>query len=234
MLHPLESIIAVQKKDRRLIKLMREIRDIPQRKRDIEMQLAGTERKLETALDSRKHTEISLKELELEVDVLKEQVTKYKQQQMDAKTNDQYRAFVKEIGVVEREIKELEEKEIAFMEDLEKGKAIEEECTKRLEEERSEIADELAELDEREATLKEKLERVKADRERIAKECDQSLLQKYARIMNNKRDFAIVFIEEGGHCGGCHMKLPPQVIHDARNPAKLVACNFCGRIVYNP
>jgi len=234
VLHPLESIIAVQKKDRRLIKLMREIRDIPQRKRDIEMQLAGTERKLETALDSRKHTEISLKELELEVDVLKEQVTKYKQQQMDAKTNDQYRAFVKEIGVVEREIKELEEKEIAFMEDLEKGKAIEEECTKRLEEERSEIADELAELDEREATLKEKLERVKADRERIAKECDQSLLQKYARIMNNKRDFAIVFIEEGGHCGGCHMKLPPQVIHDARNPAKLVACNFCGRIVYNP
>jgi len=234
VLHPLESIIAVQKKDRRLIKLMREIRDIPHRKSDIEAQLAGTERKLETALDSRKHTEVSLKELELEVEALNEQVTKYKQQQMDAKTNDQYRAFVKEIGTVEREIKELEEKEIALMEDLEKGKAIVEECTKRLEEERSEIADELAELDEREASLKEKLERVKADRARIAKECDQTLLQKYVRIMNNKRDFAVVFIEEGGHCGGCHMKLPPQVIHDARNPAKLVACNFCGRIVYNP
>jgi len=213
---------------------MREIRDIPKRKSDIEVQLAGTERKLETALDSRKHTEVSLKDVELQVDTLNEQVTKYKQQQMDAQTNDQYRAFVKEIGVVEREIKELEEKEIGLMEDLEKGKSIEEECTKRLEEDRAEIAGELAELDDREANLKEKLEQVKATRERIAKECDQTLLQKYVRIMNNKRDFAVVFIEEGGHCGGCHMKLPPQVIHDARNPAKLVACNFCGRIVYNP
>jgi len=234
VLHPLESIIAVQKKDRKLIKLMREIRDIPKRKSDIEVQLAGTERKLETALDSRKHTEVSLKDVELQVDTLNEQVTKYKQQQMDAQTNDQYRAFVKEIGVVEREIKELEEKEIGLMEDLEKGKSIEEECTKRLEEDRAEIAGELAELDDREANLKEKLEQVKATRERIAKACDQTLLQKYVRIMNNKRDFAVVFIEEGGHCGGCHMKLPPQVIHDARNPAKLVACNFCGRIVYNP
>jgi predicted nucleic acid-binding Zn-ribbon protein len=213
---------------------MREIRDIPKRKSDIEVQLAGTERKLETALDSRKHTEVSLKDVELQVDTLNEQVTKYKQQQMDAQTNDQYRAFVKEIGVVEREIKELEEKEIGLMEDLEKGKSIEEECTKRLEEDRAEIAGELAELDDREANLKEKLEQVKATRERIAKACDQTLLQKYVRIMNNKRDFAVVFIEEGGHCGGCHMKLPPQVIHDARNPAKLVACNFCGRIVYNP
>ena len=96
MLHPLESIIAVQKKDRKLIKLMREIRDIPKRKSDIEVQLAGTERKLETALDSRKHTEVSLKDVELQVDTLNEQVTKYKQQQMDAQTNDQYRAFVKE------------------------------------------------------------------------------------------------------------------------------------------
>ena len=61
MSHPLESIVAVQKKDRRLMKLMREIRDIPQRKSDIEAQLAGTKQKLEMALDSKKHTEATLK-----------------------------------------------------------------------------------------------------------------------------------------------------------------------------
>ena len=66
MSHPLEPIYALQKKDRRLIKLMREIRDIPKRKSDIEAQLAGSAQKLEIALDSRKHTEASLKELELE------------------------------------------------------------------------------------------------------------------------------------------------------------------------
>ena len=234
MSHPLEPIVALQKKDRRLIKIMREVRDIPQRKNDIEAQLSGSKQKLETALDSRKHTEATLKELELEVEVCNEKVTKYKTQQMEAKTNDQYRAFVKEIGVVEAEIKELEEKEIQLMEALEQGKAIVEECEARLNGEKEAIADELAELDARAAELDERAERMKADRSRAAESCDKALLQKYTRILNNKRDFAVVMIESGGHCGGCHMKLPPQVVNDARNPTKLVGCNFCGRIVYNP
>lgn len=234
MSHPLESIVALQKKDRRLLKMMREIQDIPQRKSDIEAQLAGTKQKLETASDSRKHTEATLREQELEVESLNERITKYKNQQMEAKTNEQYRAFVKEIGTVEEEIKALEEKEILLMENLEKGKAIVAECEEKLAGERAEIADELAELDDRAAELKEQFDRMKADRVRVAGTCDQTILQKYARIMNNKRDFAVVMIEEGGHCGGCHMKLPPQVVNDARNPGKLVACNFCGRIVYNP
>ena len=234
MSHPLESIYALQKKDRRLIKLMREIRDIPQRKSDIEAQLAGSAQKLETALDSRMHTEASLKELELEVESLKEKIIKYKQQQMEATTNDQYRAFVKEIGVVEREISGLEDKEIALMEALEKGKAIVDECEEKLGGEKAGIADELGELDGRSAELTEQLELMKSDRVRAAEQCDKAVLQKYTRIMNNKRDFAVVMVEPGGHCGGCHMKLPPQVTNDARNPSKIVACNFCGRIVYNP
>jgi len=232
--HPLEAIYALQKKDRKLIKIMREIRDIPQRKKDIEAQLAGSKQKLEVALDSRKHTEATLKEQELEVEALNEKVEKYKNQQMEASTNEQYRAFVKEIGVVEDEIKALEEKEIQLMESLEKGKAIVGECEEKLNGEKAGIADELAELDERAAALTERLEKMKADRARAAAECDRSLLQKYTRILQNKRDFAVVMVEPGGHCGGCHMKLPPQVVNDARNPTKVVACNFCGRIVYNP
>jgi predicted nucleic acid-binding Zn-ribbon protein len=232
--HPLEPIYALQKKDRRLIKISREIRDIPQRKSDIEAQLSGSKKKLEMALDSRKHTEATLKEQELEVEVLKEKVDKYKNQQMEANTNEQYRAFVKEIGAVEDEIKGLEEKEIKLMESLEQGKAIVAERQAKLDGEMAGIADELGELDDRAAELQERAASMKADRARAAEGCDKALLQKYIRILTNKRDFAVVMIEPGGHCGGCHMKLPPQVTNDARNPAKVVACNFCGRIVYNP
>ncbi len=234
MSHPLEPIVALQKKDRRLIKLMREIRDIPKRKSDIEAQLAGSTQKLNMARDSKKHTEVSLKDLELEVESLNERIIKYKQQQMDANTNEQYRAFVKEIGTVEREISGLEDKEIVLMEALEKGTLIVTECEAKLNGEKEGIADELGELDERSVELSEMLEQMKAGRMRSAEQCDQVILKKYTRIMNNKRDFAVVMVEAGGHCGGCHMKLPPQVINDARNPTKIVGCNFCGRILYNP
>jgi len=232
--HPLEPIVALQKKDRKLLKIMRELRDIPQRKSDIEAQLGSARQKLATALDSRKHTEAQLKDIELEIESLKERIVKYKQQQMEAKTNDQYRAFVKEIGVVEGDIRKQEDRELLLMEELERGKGIVAECEERLDTEKAGIADELAELDARSTELEEQLERLKQDRMRAAELCDKPLLQKYTRIMNNKRDFGVVLVEAGGYCGGCHMKLPPQVIHDARNPTKIVGCNFCGRIVYNP
>lgn len=234
MSHPLEPVLALQKKDRRLLKVLREIRDIPQRRNDIEAQLSGSKQRLEQAQDGRNRIEVSLKDIELEVESLKEQITKYKQQQMDAQTNDQYRAFIREIGTIEEQVKQLEEREIELLEELERVKAAVEECEARLDTEKEGISDELAELDEREAELREQLEKMKADRVRSAAQVDKEILQRYTRIMNNKKDFGLVLVESGGHCSGCHMKLPPQVIHDARNPTKLVACNFCGRIVYNP
>lgn len=234
MTHPLEPIFALQKKDRKLLKLMREIHDIPQRRNDIEAQLSGSIQRQQVAVDSKKHTEASLKQLELEVESIRERINRYKVQQMDAKTNDQYRAFVKEIGVAEREIALLEEKQIALMEALEKGRTIVAGCEERLNVEKEGIASELFELDERVVQLKEKMARLKADRMRAAEQCDKQILQRYMRIMNNKRDVAVVTVDAGGHCSGCHMKLPPQVVNDARNPTKLVGCNFCGRIVYDP
>ena len=47
MTHPLEAIVALQKKDLRLIRLLREVQDIPKRKDDIEQQVNGFKRKLE-------------------------------------------------------------------------------------------------------------------------------------------------------------------------------------------
>ncbi|MAW39625.1 MAG: hypothetical protein CMF27_01680 [Kiritimatiellaceae bacterium] len=234
MSHPLEPLFALQKKDLKLIRILREVQDIPKRRGDIEAQLSGAKKKLEIALDSRKHTEASLHDIENEIELLNERVVKYKQQQMEADSNEQYRAFVKEIGTVEAEIKEQEEKQLSLMEAFEQGKTIEQTCREQLAREQGSIADEIQELDERLSELNERADRMKADRRRVAENCDRSLLQKYSRILNNKKDAAIVLVESGGHCGGCHMKLPPQAINDARNPAKVVGCNFCGRIVYNP
>ena len=234
MIHPLEPLLALQKKDLKLIRILREIQDIPKRRSDIEAQLSGARKKLETALDSRKHTEASLRDIENEIELMNERVIKYKQQQMEADSNEQYRAFVKEIGMVEAEIKGQEEKQLNLMEALEQGKTIEQTCQEQLAIEQASIADEIQELDERLNELTERADKMKADRRRVAENCDRNLLQKYSRILNNKKDAAIVLVESGGHCGGCHMKLPPQAINDARNPSKVVRCNFCGRIVYNP
>ena len=50
--HPLEPIIALQK-DLRLIRVLREVQDIPKRKDDIEQQVNGFKRKLDEASEKK-------------------------------------------------------------------------------------------------------------------------------------------------------------------------------------
>lgn len=236
MPHPLEALYALQRKDLKLIRILREIQDIPVRKNDIESQLNGIKRKLTEATEKKKEIQSKIKDNENETLLIQEKVIKYKQQQMDADTNEQYRAFVKEIGSAEEEIKLLEDKQIVSMEDLENTKNNELELKQNLKEAEAAISDEIKELDDRHNELQERLEMMKTDRKRVTVNCDQLLLKKYTRILQNKKDAAIVILtgENKNHCGGCHMQLPPQVINDAKNINKIVCCNFCGRIVYNP
>tara|TARA_Y100000992_G_scaffold151353_1_gene100937 strand:+ start:23 stop:733 length:711 start_codon:yes stop_codon:yes gene_type:complete len=232
--HPLEAIVALQKKDLRLIRLLREVQDIPKRKDDIEQQVNGIKRKLEETLEQRKKIEVKINGLEDETSLANDRITKYKQQQMDADTNEQYRAFVKEIGTVEEQIKEFEEQEIDFLEKLEDLKKSEQKYNNHLSEAQESISDELKELDERNNELNERLEQMKADRKLSAEKCDPLILKKYVRILQNKKDIAVVQVSDTNNCcGGCHMQLPPQIINDAKNINKIVNCNFCGRIVYN-
>jgi len=149
---------------------------------------------------------------------------------MEAKTNDQYRAFLQEIAAAEKNIAALEDREIVLMEHIESSKKIVEEREAELKEEEDGVSEEKEMLEDRLSEVREDLDALLADRGRITSALNPSLLTKYDRLFKNKGDFAVVQVE-GSHCSGCHMKLPPQVINDALNPDKLVICNFCGRML---
>jgi predicted nucleic acid-binding Zn-ribbon protein len=232
MAHPLEALLVLQEKDRKIAKLQREIRDIPARKADIEKQLEGAKARLAAARDALKQTTSDLKQLEVEDAALHDKIVKYKQQQMEAKTNDQYRAFLQEIAAAEKLISGLEDREIVLMEKLEAAKKGIAGREAELKAEEDGISEEKEMLEERLSEVQEDLDALLADRARITSTVDSSLLSKYDRLFKNKGDFAVVQVE-GNHCSGCHMKLPPQVTNDALNPDKLVICNFCGRMLIN-
>ncbi|NOU36131.1 MAG: hypothetical protein HOO88_05135 [Kiritimatiellaceae bacterium] len=232
MAHPLEALLVLQEKDRKISKLQREIRDIPARKADIEKQLEGAKTKLNQAREALKKVTADLKQLEIEAGTHSEKILKYKQQQMEAKTNDQYRAFLQEIAAAEKHISALEDREMVLMEHVESAKKIISDREAELKEEEGGVSEEKEMLEDRLAEVQEDLNALLADRARITSSVTPSLLLKYERLFKNKGDFAVVQVEKD-HCSGCHMRLPPQVTNDALNPDKLVICNFCGRMLIN-
>ena len=46
-----------------------------------------------------------------------------------------------------------------------------------------------------------------------------------------RKDRALVALEDGV-CGGCHMQLPPYVVHATKKHSSIVLCEYCGRILY--
>lgn len=230
MAHPLKTLLVLQEKDRKIAKLQREIRDIPARKADIEKQLDGSKSKLAADRESLKKITSDLKQMEVEEASIQEKIIKYKQQQMEAKTNEQYRAFLQEIAAAEKSISALEDREIKLMEQVEASKNAIAASEAVLKAEKSGISEEKEMLDERLNEIQEELGVLLADRKEKTAGVNPSLLSKYERLLANKGDFAVVTVEKD-HCSGCHMRLPPQVINDALNPAKLVICNFCGRML---
>lgn len=232
MAHPLEALLVLQQKDRKIAKLQREINDIPARKAEVETQLDQAKEKLTAAREAQVQVQSDLKQLEVEVESRKEKITRYKQQQMEAKTNEQYRALLIEAANEEKAVSELEDREIELMQSLEDSKKSIDEREAELNEEEEGIRDEQEMLTERLEEVREDLAAQKEKRTKLIAEIESRLLRRYERIFANKKDFAVVQVENG-HCRGCNMKLPPQVVNDAINPDKLVACNYCGRMLIN-
>ncbi len=60
---------------------------------------------------------------------------------------------------------------------------------------------------------------------------EEGARNRYERLFKSKGDNVVVGVEHSV-CGGCHMKLPPQIIASCRGQAELVTCPNCGRILY--
>lgn len=227
----LEKILVIQERDQRIARIQQQLADIPARREQIEFALKDQTEAVELAQSELQRIQLAIKEQEGEIEERKSKILRYRQQQMDVKTNDEYRALNNEIFAEESNVKELEEKEIKLMEDLEAHKTVLAERQAVLDSDREGIADDIKLLEERAANLEEQLKEIESDRAAKAADVDDEWLSAYERIMRNKKDSAVVAIQ-GSTCTGCFMNVTPQTVHHARHLETRTSCEQCGRLVY--
>ena len=83
----------------------------------------------------------------------------------------------------------------------------------------------------REVNLEKELAGLSANREQLAAAVDEIARGRYERLMRSKGEHVVVGVDRGV-CGGCHMKLPPQLLVMCQADRELVGCSNCGRILY--
>jgi len=231
MVEKIEKLLILQDRDRRLRRLKGELAEIEPERLVLKAKASGAQAGLENAKTRVKEIESKRKELELEVEAKKELIRKYANQQFQTRKNEEYRALANEIQTCKEAIFKIEDQEIALME---QGEAAQKEVvrsTQAASESRKLADDHITQLGVREENLKKELAELEANREELAAAVDTTARSRYERLVKNKGENVVVGVQHGV-CGGCHMKLQPQLLVMCQAQQELVTCSNCGRILY--
>src|SRR5436305_11016615 len=104
MLSDLQNLIQLQQTDREIQRLQDEVAALPRRVAAIEAKLADTRAAVEKAQATIKADEAARRKLETQIQDARQKISKYRDQSLEVKTNEQYRALMHEIGFAEQEI----------------------------------------------------------------------------------------------------------------------------------
>ncbi|NCC50859.1 MAG: hypothetical protein EOM20_06540 [Spartobacteria bacterium] len=232
MSNTLERLVDVQECDRKIARLAREAQDIPKRKQEIDNRLNAHRKALEDARNDLQKKRADSRELEVEVDSFKQKIIKFREQQFQTKKNEEYRALEHEVELTEKKIREVEDRELVLMEEIEQLNRRIAEMASELKQEEALIGQDTEILDKRAQEIEVEITHMQRERTGLVEGIDTGWLRRYERILHHVGDFAMVPVEKNS-CGGCHMNLPPQLINNAKRADDLTLCSFCGRILYH-
>ena len=225
-----QQLWALQQIDNELKTLTTRAQDIPGRIEDVKRTAAElTARSAATKQAIVEHKK-QYKLAEVELKAAEEKIGHYSVQLYSAKTNEQYKAFLKEIEAQKQLKSEIEDRMILLMEELEQL-----ERDARQEEKRTtELAAETERMVQQLAAEARELEAAIAERQRrratIVTTLPPDLLKRYERIRAGKGGVAVASTKHG-RCNGCLSPIPPQRLLEIERQDRLYLCESCGRIL---
>jgi predicted nucleic acid-binding Zn-ribbon protein len=230
MLPDVENLIALQQADREILRLKDEIAALPKRVAAIEQKLAGTKSVLEKAKAAIKADEAARRKYETAIQDLQGKISKYRDQSLEVKTNEQYKALLHEIQFAEQDIRGDEDKVLDLMMNVEAREKEVKLAEAELKEETAEIEKEKEEARRRTAQDEKQLVEWNAKRDAARGAIRQELLQHYDRV-SKYRGNGIAEVRDQ-KCMGCQVMLRPQTFNDVRAGERTVHCDSCQRILY--
>jgi predicted nucleic acid-binding Zn-ribbon protein len=233
MLPDIENLLKLQEVDKEIRRLQDEIAQFPKRIAAIEQQLAGTKSQLEKAQAAVKTDEAARRKHETAIADLRTKISKYRDQSLEVKTNDQYKALLHEIQFAEKEISATEDKILELMVNADTRAAEVKAAQAELKAETAEIEKEKEEARQRTAEDEKLLAEWRAKRDQLRAGIDEDLLRRYDRV-SKFRGSGLAEVRDH-KCMGCQVMLRPQIYNDVRAGNATVFCDSCQRILYaNP
>lgn len=231
-MHPdLKTVIDLQHVDLKIAELTAQIDALPAQIKMLEDRLkdylqAHEERKLRLAANQKER-----RDMEGEIQLIQTRISKHKGQLYEVKTNEQYKAMVREIEGEEENIRKIEDKILEKMVEAEDSQKMVSQAAASLDGEKGRVAAETRQMNSlREADVKER-EAFAAQRNALAAALNAHLLETYERVRKGRKGVAVAEVRDG-FCTACNVRLRPQVYNEIRTNDTIQICESCSRILF--
>jgi uncharacterized protein len=228
----LKILIDLQRIDQEIAELSSQIETFPSQIQAIEKQLsdfihAHEERKQQLNANQKER-----RDMEGEIQLIHQKISRHKDQLYQVKTNEQYRAMLREIEGEEGNIRRIEDRILEKMIESEELQRQVKEAAGRLDAEKARVAREKATLEAAAKEAAEQHELSVRERQQLAGRLNEDTLVHYERVRKGRGGLALAEVRDG-KCMGCNVLLRPQLYYDVRASEGLYECENCARILYS-
>jgi predicted nucleic acid-binding Zn-ribbon protein len=227
----LERVLTLQRLDSSIHDAERTLADEPSRLQAIDTRLEGARHEVAAAKTRFSENQAARRDIEKELAVHQSRLSKFRDQAMAVKTNQEYHAIQHEIAFAQNEIKTHEDRILERMveaDDLaaavKRAEAVLTTTTKEADAERRAIATEHDQL-------RASVERLKSDRLTLVASLPQDVLAVF-ELVSRKRGGIAVAEAKDGICTICHVRMRPQVFNNILRNDSIIQCDSCQRILY--
>jgi predicted nucleic acid-binding Zn-ribbon protein len=231
----IERLLAVQALDNELASLRREIDELPEKHR-----LAEINERLETSKAAEAVKESELEEmkgrqlkLDGELDLLSSKIKKEEEKLFSGTVMNP-----KELSAIQAEIlslrKKRDEMETEDLEEMDSIDTLRHDMVAFGDDKRAAESEERAAKSAYETELAQLRERVAEQegvRDELKSHLDEETREQYDKLLATKGGVAVVRIEQGRACGGCHVEFSRTLIDRFEHEEGPFTCSYCRRIL---
>ena len=227
----LERLIALQRLDTAAEAARKKLADEPERDKAFDARLDGARQRVAAAKERLADNQNARRTIEKEVAVHQGRLSKFREQAMAVKTNQEYHAIQHEVAHAQGEIKKYEDQVLEQMVEADDLTALIKRAEAHLAAEQKTIDADRKTAQAGDSEAQKALDSLVAERATVAASIDKRVLAIYDTAFARRQGVAVAEAKDG-ICTICHVRLRPQMFNEVRRNDAIVQCDSCQRILY--
>jgi len=229
----LKQLIRLQAIDVSIQELRSRIDRFPGISKALDEKLRAAQSGLESAKENAKTNQGSRKKLESEISSTEGKISKYRDQMMAVKTNEEYRALQHEIEHAQSAIRKVEDDILNLMMEAETNQTDIKTAEVQLKADQVKVQNERKALEDENKRDLSALESYVKERKEIQATVSADLVSQYDRVRKHRGGIGVA-PARNEVCEICQVRIRPQIYQEIRKNDQIIACDACQRILYNP